>query len=609
MALQLTSEIGNYMISGGMETVLVSWQLDTGKRDFLPHLGAPIENIIVSPSGSSYAIHLDDNTTMILSTADLKPSAYFSGLQSSTFIDNRRRDTHVARISIPAESIAGHVVSTISSAKPSQILLAVANDAVSAASPSLTSAALLQTFDMTSFQSIAKQPLARTNTTNTKQNSLAMQTADPTITHLCTSADGTWLASVDQWQSSPSTTARHDAEISEYDDRLAPHREVHLNFWTARKDDATQYEPITRIHEAHCTSQPEAIFDLISDRRSDCFVTLGDDAMVKIWKPQPSSKSRLQHQVDGGVSWKWACTMAIPLGESGKTGDDVARVDVTPQSRKRHGALAFSEDGSTLFSAFGADDDAVLYIIDSETGEIRNTIYDLFRGGIRSIASLSSAVILLSDDLKLYDVVADELLYGVRLHRQGRGATSGHLAVNYESGTFAVAISTSELPVSRFRKGAASEVAIFSPAQMQPLYQEVFPDLILSLLSTPASSGFIAIDACAKVWSLVEAASETQLAQPLADLNLHEEASQLLSQQDDAVEMVTLQEDLSEDENGDGSEGDEVGEIGRETAVFAPERLAEIFDAAPAFALPPIEQLFYQVADLLSPTPLSNQRA
>jgi NET1-associated nuclear protein 1 (U3 small nucleolar RNA-associated protein 17) len=39
---------GNYVISGGTETVLVLWQLDTGKHQFLPHMSATIQNVVVS---------------------------------------------------------------------------------------------------------------------------------------------------------------------------------------------------------------------------------------------------------------------------------------------------------------------------------------------------------------------------------------------------------------------------------------------------------------------------------------------------------------------------------------------------------------------------------
>ncbi len=58
--------------------------LDTGKHQFLPHMSATIQNVVVSPSGSSYAVQLADNSAMVLSTAELEPTANISGIQANT---------------------------------------------------------------------------------------------------------------------------------------------------------------------------------------------------------------------------------------------------------------------------------------------------------------------------------------------------------------------------------------------------------------------------------------------------------------------------------------------------------------------------------------------
>jgi NET1-associated nuclear protein 1 (U3 small nucleolar RNA-associated protein 17) len=54
---------------------------------------------------------------------------------------------------------------------------------------------------------------------------------------------------------------------------------------------------------------------------------------------------------------------------------------------------------------------------------------------------------------------------------------------------------------------------------------------------------------------------------------------------------------------GDDSDKDE-----HETPVVTQQQLASIFDIGPAFALPPMEEMFYQVAALFSAKPLA-QRA
>src|SRR5690554_5955204 len=86
------------MISGGSEHTLAIWQMDTSKMNFLPHLPGVIENVVLSDSGSAYILHLDDNSVMILSTAELEPTTYVSGIQSATRQLQRLKDQWVTRV-------------------------------------------------------------------------------------------------------------------------------------------------------------------------------------------------------------------------------------------------------------------------------------------------------------------------------------------------------------------------------------------------------------------------------------------------------------------------------------------------------------------------------
>src|ERR1700733_11875966 len=96
--LETNMIIGNYIISGGSETVLVLWQLDTGKQQFLPHMSATIQNIVVSPTGTSYGIQLADNSAMILSTAKLEPTTNISGIQTCVTEADDTVESRVPRV-------------------------------------------------------------------------------------------------------------------------------------------------------------------------------------------------------------------------------------------------------------------------------------------------------------------------------------------------------------------------------------------------------------------------------------------------------------------------------------------------------------------------------
>lgn len=52
---------GSYLLSGGHECVLVKWQMNSLRKDFLPRLGAPLTHIVSSKDSTLSAICHDDN--------------------------------------------------------------------------------------------------------------------------------------------------------------------------------------------------------------------------------------------------------------------------------------------------------------------------------------------------------------------------------------------------------------------------------------------------------------------------------------------------------------------------------------------------------------------
>lgn len=68
---------GAYLLSGGEESVLVIWQLHTGKKEFVPRVGASIRTVSLSKVGSSeeeYLLGLADATYLFISAGTLKVS-------------------------------------------------------------------------------------------------------------------------------------------------------------------------------------------------------------------------------------------------------------------------------------------------------------------------------------------------------------------------------------------------------------------------------------------------------------------------------------------------------------------------------------------------------
>lgn len=579
--------------------------MDTSKKDFLPHLSGSVENIVVSSSGSSYVLHLDDNSAMVLSTAEMKPTAYIAGIQSAAVDVSEPKDLLIRRVWSVSEHVRRPIPAAIRPSDPSKLHVCVGNGRQASLSGDF-SAPLLQSFDLESFTSISKQALARTQPTDINLNSKGRTIDEPLVTSISFSGDGRWLASVDEWQPSPKDAENISADLRDH--CIRERHEVYLKFWEVR-DGAESIELVSRINSPHATSGPESILSLASDPTSSCFATIGSDGAVRVWRPRPRQHNGItMKDANGQDAVSWGCTQAIGLADGIGLENGTDLINPT-RPIEVQGNVTFSEDGSTLFAAFGAVDSGVVYIIDVASGQIVKTLEGLWVGNLRSIQTLSSFIIVLSDDLRVYDVVSDELQYGIVVPKI-YGVTELHqLTVDHTSGHFAVT-----LPI-----GGISSIAVFDPEDPEPLIVRSTPHRIVSLVSAPGASGFIALDDAAQVWVIAEGSDPSSLAtvQPLHDLQLDGPAGSVDA--DDNVGEVLPADEMdvvSDDEADDDKEANGVDDVDMEVddddddaygSVIPQQLLTEIFDAAPAFAAPSIEDMFYKVTGLLATKPLAEQ--
>ncbi|CAH0056651.1 unnamed protein product [Clonostachys solani] len=584
------SHDGNYMISGGSENVLALWQMDTSKKDFLPHLSGSVENIVVSQSGSSYVVHLDDNSAMILSTAEMKPTAYVSGLQSASAYVSIPKDLLVQRVWSAPEQVQRPIPAAIRPTEPSKLHVCVGNGRQAAMSGEF-SAPLLQSFDLESFTSANRQPLARTQPTDVNITNKGNPIDEPLITHISFSADGRWLASVDEWK-----PAERDVDNVSNDQRnqfIRERYEVYLKFWeVGASDDSAAL--VSRINAPHATNQPESVLDLAANPVSSSFATIGSDGMVRVWRPKVRQQNGIvAKSANGKDAYTWSCSQVIPVGEVFGQDASVDLVNATSISEPQ-GAIAFSEDGSTIFAAFQSTDSGVVYVIDAASGEVVKTLEGLWNGRMRSIKALGTFLIVLSDQLRVYDVVGDELRYGIEIPTGGPESSLLNMAVDQASGHFILAVPA----------GAYSRIGVFDPEQSEPLLVRNLPHRIVSLVSAPNQSGFVAVDDAAQVWTISEGSDPSSLAvvQPLDDLRL-DEGSESVNVPDETNDEPQS-EDEDEQEKADQDVEMEDDDDDTYSSVVVSQHLADIFDAAPAFAAPSIEDMFYKVTGLLAAKPL-----
>ncbi|KAF7562977.1 hypothetical protein G7046_g1172 [Stylonectria norvegica] len=588
------SRDGHYMISGGSENVLVMWQMDTAKADFLPHLSGSVENIVVSADGSSYVVHLDDNSTMALSTAEMKPTAYISGIQSAAINVSTPKDLLVRRTWNAPEQVRRPIPAVIRPTDHSKLHVCVGNGRQATLAGGF-SAPLLQTFDLETFRSVTKQALARTHPTDVNITNKGNPIDEPLVTHMAFSADGQWLASVDTWEPSSRDVENVNTDLREQ--FIRERREVYLKFWDASQSDE-QIALVSRINTPHATNRTEVVLDLASNPRSTCFATIGGDGMVRMWRPKPRTQNGLIVKGSNGRDvYSWSCSQVIAVGD----GLPQAGTIELPESDAQYepqGSIAFSEDGSTIFVAFGILDTGAVYAIDTASGEVVKTLEGLWKGQLNSVRALSPFVVVLSDELRVYDVVSDELRYGIVMPKIPGTAELPQLAVDPSSGHFAVA-----LPAKN-----GSTIGVFEPEDAQPLLVRNTPQRVISLVSAPNTSGFIALDDAAQLWIVAEGSNSSSLAtvRPLEDLRLEDVDS---VEDERRIVLADLDEDMASD--GDDNEAEaEASDVDMDDddvypSVVQQQHLADIFDAAPAFAAPSIEDMFYKVTGLLATKPLS----
>lgn len=594
------------MISGGSENVLVIWQLDTGKKDFLPHLSGSIENVVVSNTGSSYVLHLDDNSTMMISTAEMKPVSYISGLQSVVSTATPNKDSLVNRVWKAWEEATAPIPAAINPRDPSKLHICVGSGQQQSVAGDVPAAPWLQTVDLESLTARGRHAIARTHPTFTTVTSKGFPVVEPRVTHIQFSTDGRWLATVDEWL--PTARDIGGMAVGIQDLLKKQRREVYLKFWRVGDGDEP-FALVTRINAPHGTGCTEKVFDLAARIDTTRFATVGNDGMVRTWRPLVREQDGVRIKgANGEDTHRWTTELEVDLGASARA--ELAQSAGLPDTRTEHtGALAFSEDGSTLFVAYGDWTSGKVNVVDTVTGSIRHVLQDVWSGRVCRLASLGAYLFALSDHMFVMDVISGgDLQFAVELPAFKQASMAKNflqIAVDRMSGSVAVA-----LPQDH-----ETDVAVFRPdCDGVPVFIEPIPHRVISVVSSPTASGFLIIDDAAQAWSLTETAQRSK-----AMRLLHSLEDMKLDKQDEkaAIENVVMEADegASDDEAGGRPEVEDVDEMDVDmdwdthAAVVTKEGLAGIFEAVPAFSMGSVEDLFYRVAGLVAQKPVGAGQA
>lgn len=642
---------GQYLVSGGRETVLVLWQLETGRKQFLPNLESPIQDIVVSPKGSSYVVRLADNSVMILSASELSPTCHVAGVQSNSFSRATMPTEHLPTIDLlsqfGAEAPSNTVAATINPNDAGHMMLSVpANQIPLTFGGRLSPAPYLQAFDVLNGQFVSRQAMTRTNATNVNLGPEGNSIHEPNVKSLQVSQDGRWLSTVDEWEAPPNDSRDLNADGFERTNTL----ESKLRFW-AWDDSDKQWMLNSRIDDPHRQENDLAglsLLALASDPGGCRFATLGADSIVRTWilKSKLKNGKIVRGEVGPDAKGKsrttdtwWALEFGVPLEKAVAFGSfESVRAD--------RGLLKFSNDGSML-AAYQhhdtfEDNSPVVHFIDTNQGALFDTHSDLYDGadGIHGMDFLGKHLILLGrDSAAIWDITSFDLVTSIPLQPSGSSEDKGlglvqsantthrprpipHLAVNVPTNTFSIAMPeysklNSKLdvhPLLKFR----TQLLIFSPESgASPVFETRLPRTTMALISaggiagtreddedlTGQNRGYVILDLGAEVRTIdVDRTGVTALpTPPPTDNETTEPGPEPTLQPEPAIDEVDEEEDTDMADDSTALPQNTQNEDTR--PVVRREQLADVFDY-PTLAMPPMVEMFKDVLKLYSEKPV-----
>ena len=609
---------------------MILWQLETGKKQILPHLSASIESIVVSPSGSSYSVRLADNSNMILSTSELQPTFNVSGIQVAAGRRSGMSLPFIPTVDAPTQASVSKKISgcpaILNPVMTGRLLAAVPSSTASRLlSGAPNAACYLQTFDIGSAQQMSKQSLARTKATTLNMGPEANLIEEPSVVHMQISCDGQWLATIDEWQPPRRDISWMAVDSEREAEEQSRRRETYLKFWVWN-DNVKTWELVSRIDNPHSSRsnirfEANSVLELRSDPSRVGFATMGHESTLKFWKS--SVRRRHGHEVrdrTGRAMSNWSCHYTASL-ESPQ-----AAIAPAQQGAK----LAYSGDGSVLAAGYRLSSPSVIHLIKTDNGTIQRTLTALHRGPLLGLAISDRYLITLSHELRVWDMVTEQHTFGFALQPCGLSTSnlvaSTHLAIDSQEETFAVSLPEGSQS-SRSSKPNKSQIIIFNPKSAEPLFSTSTANSTAALLPAPGRKGYYILDSAAEIRTLapiLPVSSALKGQQPHQALKPKESkgpkgleniygngTSAPLLKSDDEQRGKRQEEQNDESQTKKKvSRKSETMPAPPKPSVIRLERpdipivtqdaLAELFekDSSSPFALPPIMELYEQVARL-----------
>jgi NET1-associated nuclear protein 1 (U3 small nucleolar RNA-associated protein 17) len=478
---------------------------------------------------------LANNSVIVVSTTELEAKTNIVGIQSRR-IDYEQMPKESGRAYL---AIFGPLPFAVNPKKPSEVLFSVPSSQPRQ-KKALQPEPYLQTYDLANQRPQARQALTRNNATEPNVAPNGGQIKEPNVTHVQMSHDGNWLATgknsdartacetytdfvhqllVDEWVPPRSDTGYLNEGIPEYNEqeRLL-RREIYLKIW--RRDKDMQWKLEARIDAPHFFENVcgnGRVFDLVADPTALGFATVGEDHVVRIWRPKTRTRDGVivrGAQLEGLVTWSLDASVEIS-----------DKLDVTEGSQvslpPRTSRLAFSADGSVLAVSISWDSEnaGVTHLIDTHTGTIRRSLTEIDVTALSGLGFVGQCLVIVADAITVWDMVSDQLAYSIAIHTTGIGRLERvplvRLATNETDGTFAVALPQfMKIESSSKVKKASSKISIYSPNSHKSLWAGTCDFITLALASKKSERGYIALDSRSCLQTFSPSAGPLQLLTP-----------------------------------------------------------------------------------------------
>lgn len=475
-----------YLVSGGLEKVLVFWQLETGKTNFLPRLTGTIEKVSIdnnrpehytllmrTSSVPSDTLHSDENyEVLVLSAIDLVSRLAVNSIRPRFANPLRSTLAKAAKRLAKSKGSINEARLRYDFSAPMEIH-PVSRLAYFPHGPAI------QAYDIVRNEQAFVQYAAPVIPTGKVRSETRIP--DPNVTHVSFSAAGDWMCTVDT------------LDFADGDELMSRNEfQTSLKFWKhvgeASAGRTSPWELATKIIDPHgaLTSIAGLIAAPVSIFNGVAFVTADRKGGLRLWRPRmPKEVPQFQRSAGRMELTAWTMRRARACGAS--SSDAVA--------------LTWSADGSVLFVAHECSVTAVDAATLQDIPETDLCIPSLAGSRIRDLKIINETLIVLSKTrLTGFNVLTGELTEMVVAVDTTLGA-SNMFAVDLENGLLALAINhyapdTDALAVK-------SIVYVLRPDSLKPVHVYHHDQAISAIRYY--NSSFVFVDADSRVGTLASA--------------------------------------------------------------------------------------------------------